>query len=360
MKRLPLDFTVPWDAQSDQPHRILDRHLRRRLRLSCLPAYLDTLATAGLVLPLAALRSLRLTGVFHPPVSDLREAIGVGISPRPDRAVHDLVDDLGVRHLALRIGRWQHQDLSRHLAAIASFAPRPVLLVLMQDRRAIVQPESWRAFVAAVAAELPANVQAVQLGQAVNRLKWGCVHPAEAAVLTEAVGWLKDRHPSLLILGPSIIDFEPLAAVGAWFQPSRRRLDGLTLSLYVDRRGDPKSRQGGCFDLPAKIRAFASLAALVPRCSRRVWITEFNWPLAGHGAWAPTSPKECVDEVTAGRFTGEYVRLALATGLVERLYHWQLIARGYGLVDDSGSGLRRRPAYAMLRDLLSRSIPPSG
>jgi hypothetical protein len=44
--------------------------------------------------------------------------------------------------------------------------------------------------------------------------------------------------------------------------------------------------------------------------------------------------------------------LALGTGLVERVYWWQLVARGYGLVMPTESGeLRRRPSFAALATL---------
>jgi hypothetical protein len=50
-----------------------------------------------------------------------------------------------------------------------------------------------------------------------------------------------------------------------------------------------------------------------------------------------------------------YALLTLATGYVERVYWWQLCAKGYGLVDSPTSGAsdhRRRPAFFALRQLL--------
>ncbi len=50
-----------------------------------------------------------------------------------------------------------------------------------------------------------------------------------------------------------------------------------------------------------------------------------------------------------------YYLLTLCTGLVERVYWWRLIARGYGLVVPSSDGsLRRRPAWQALRTLISQ------
>ena len=63
-----------------------------------------------------------------------------------------------------------------------------------------------------------------------------------------------------------------------------------------------------------------------------------------------------VDEETQASYLARYYLLALGTGLVERVFWWQLVARGYGLSHDSGEGeLRRRrsfTAFATLQGLL--------
>ncbi len=104
----------------------------------------------------------------------------------------------------------------------------------------------------------------------------------------------------------------------------------------------------------------AALVSLAPGCGNRLWITEVNWPLEGHGPYAPTSGHECVDEATAARYLEEYHRIAYASGLVERVYWWQLIAPGYGLVADEGGRLRPRPAFHALRRLLAGGLTDTG
>ncbi len=56
-----------------------------------------------------------------------------------------------------------------------------------------------------------------------------------------------------------------------------------------------------------------------------------------------------VDEETQADYLARYYLLALASGMVERVYWWQLVAKGYGLVDPTG--LRRRPAFHALATL---------
>ena len=61
-----------------------------------------------------------------------------------------------------------------------------------------------------------------------------------------------------------------------------------------------------------------------------------------------------VSEGEYGDYLLRYLCLALGPGLVERVYWWRLVARGFGLVDDADpAALRPRPAYAMLRNFIA-------
>ncbi len=340
-------FSAPWDSHSDQPYRICDPKLRRRLRAACLGPHLYTAALTAATAPLVALRyaSLHQVRFAGPQAASFH---GLGCSPLPglDQAQSELLDELDIDRVLVRQGAWQLKAWPRTRQFIAALAPRQVLLVLAQDRRSICQPGYWQQFCRQVIDELPDNVEAVQIGQAVNRLKWGCTHVGEALALDAVIPAIRQQRPALRILGSSIIDFEPLASLRsllAWNQP---RLDGVAALLYVDRRGDPANTQAGCFDLTRKIRAIAALTAISPRSAKRLWLTEFNWPLTGHGPWAPTSARECVSEDQAAAWLQRYSAMAQASGLVERIYWWQLLAQGYGLVDPRD--LRRRPAFHAL------------
>jgi hypothetical protein len=58
-----------------------------------------------------------------------------------------------------------------------------------------------------------------------------------------------------------------------------------------------------------------------------------------------------VDEQTAADYLARYYLLLLGSGLVQRVYWWQLVARGYGLTVAEGGALRRRPAFHALATL---------
>jgi hypothetical protein len=93
----------------------------------------------------------------------------------------------------------------------------------------------------------------------------------------------------------------------------------------------------------------------VGRCSSsRCWITEVNWPL-WEGPHSPAGKTVAVGEEEQADFLVRYYLLALGTGLVERVYWWRLLARGYGLVVPMGDGLlRRRPSWHALKTLIGQ------
>ena len=152
-------------------------------------------------------------------------------------------------------------------------------------------------------------------------------------------------------MGPAVIDFE-FQCTAALVNRLKRgvHFDVLSSLLYVDRRGAPENRQIG-FDTIDKVVLLRAIAD-TGRCSgSRCSITEVNWPL-WEGPHSPAGRKVSVDEQTQASFLARYYLLVLGAGLVERVYWWQLIARGYGLVTPtSGGELRRRPSFAALATL---------
>ena len=90
------------------------------------------------------------------------------------------------------------------------------------------------------------------------------------------------------------------------------------------------------------------------RANRRFWITEVNWPLENQSPYAPTSEKECVSEEDAGKYLRRYYEDAWESGLTERVYWWQLVSKGFGLIDVNDDGtLRYRSSYDEFKKLLS-------
>jgi hypothetical protein len=88
--------------------------------------------------------------------------------------------------------------------------------------------------------------------------------------------------------------------------------------------------------------------------SRDIYITETNYPLQETGKYAPTSKHERVDEAAYTAYMVRYYLLAASTRQVKTVYWHQLIAPGYGLIDNR-EGIRKREAFtafAFMRTLL--------
>ena len=73
----------------------------------------------------------------------------------------------------------------------------------------------------------------------------------------------------------------------------------------------------------------------------RSYYAETNWPITGTAPYAPTSETECVSEEEYADFMVRYHLLAFASQHASSVYWHQLIAPGYGLIDNR-DGIRNR------------------
>lgn len=348
-----------WHWPSDQPDQI--RFPKRPIRHLALPEYAATAATAVLGAPLVAAAWACLRPQPTPAMADL---LGVAVNPTFEPAIDEqilaLARDLGVRRVLMRFPVWQRErlpylvDFAEKLRAITG---QPLLIAVLQNRASVVEPRRWRADLANAFDAFGPVAEAFQVLQAPNRTKWACYHPGDAFALLEDAERVRARFPRIRLAGPGIIDFEPAPLMRLLLNQRRFRLDVVSALLYVDRRGSPRNTQYGIFDLDRKIRFTAAVAKASARCrtatgaTAPLWLTETNWPLLGTDIWTPTSDEECVTEDLAADYLEDYARIAAASGLVERVYWWQLVAPGYGLVDRRPD-LRIRPAYTRMQALL--------
>ena len=137
------------------------------------------------------------------------------------------------------------------------------------------------------------------------------------------------------------------------------RFDAVSALLYVDRRGAPENAQAG-FDTVDKVVLLKAIAETAKNAAGRVWITEVNWPL-WEGPHSPAGKSVSVDEESQADYLVRYYLLALGTGLVERVFWWQLVARGYGLIDPAScqtvDPALCRPAALLRKTFPSKRLP---
>jgi hypothetical protein len=335
---------------------------KKPLRIASMGEYAASAMTVLATLPLLAARLAFIPAYRIPPPRAV-DFLGVAVVPDAEHGerLPELVHDLGVRRLLLRVPVWERHRFADYRRFADQFPGCDVVVTVLQDRQSVCLPGQWLRDLRAIMSTFAGRVTHFQLPMAANRTKWGCVHLGDALDLLETADGLRREFPWMRLIGPGVIDFEPVPWLRGLVNLRRYRLDVLGALLYVDRRGSPRNTQYGVFDLANKIRLWRAIADLSPRCPRRsrtpLWLTEFNWPLTGTNSWSPTSSVEMVSEEDAAIFLTEYCQIAWATGMVERVYWWSLAHPGFGLVDTRDGMLRKRPAFAAFRRLLNGEIP---
>ena len=344
-----------WDRYSDQPATI-PRHLRRRLRRHGARdeprKWLVSLSLLRFLLPAWRRPGKR----FEAYRNDDRIGLCVNLErPFEDKKIlsasdiAEIIGPLNLRRIAVRIPLHDVDRLVEYVAFIRELSKYEILAVVLQDREHIEDKARLERSLRRIFAALSGTVGRFQIGNAVNRLKWGFLTQREYLEFFETAWSLRNREfPSLKLLGGAVIDFELHEHCGSLFNPFPFRYDGYASLLYVDRRGAPENRQLG-FDLLGKVEVLRRLAVasdkLAPGETPPLWITEVNWPLEDTGRYAPSLDDCRVGEPEQLRFLVRYFLLALASGSVAACFWHQLVAPGYGLLDNRGGAVRRRPAF---------------
>jgi hypothetical protein len=352
-----------WDSRSEQPVPTLrprDRH--RHISPTRLPRLLAATLPA-----LPALwshwRALRREA-FAAPVQ-FHRAVMVALSGEAASFEREaaLARELGVRDLFLR---FHHHDAPARrrsrLAAATALTDEGFHLAggLLQDRRAVRDPASWAAFCHQTLAHIGWQLDWLEFGHAINRVKWGIWGLEDYGRLLRCLPELRQTYPGVKLTGPAVIDFECEHVLAALRElPPGCAWDALSMHLYVDRRGAPENRQWRFDTLDKFAVARAVARASSRRCADALIVSELNWPLQGTGVYSPVGapyvspgPRRgdpSVSEEEYADYLIRYLLLASCSGLVRQTVVWRLAAHGFGLVDDRApGGWRRRPAFRAL------------
>jgi hypothetical protein len=356
-----------WDPKSAQAISVM--RPKDRARYYSVRQHLGiTLASVRGLVPVAAEYRKLIKQCYGASV-EMHGRIGIAVgtdATNMDREL-GLLDQLGSVPVLIRF--YSHEN-ERKWSRGAEIVDRlvgcghKVVVSLVQDRASVLDPEKWRMFVGYVLERAGKRAELVEVGHAINRVKWGIWDFGEHRRLIETAGQEAVRHGAVNFMGPAVIDFEyPHLMAVLRNLPPGFRFSALSHHLYVDRRGSPESRQGP-FATLEKCALLKAVARVSGVCGDRVIISETNWPLAGTGVYSPvTSPYESpgkrfndpsVSESEYADYMIRYLLTALCSGMVERVYWWRLVARGFGLVDDTDpDNWRKRPAFCALKYFLS-------
>lgn len=352
-----------WDPYSCQPYKMADED-KPRSGLGNLFEYSKVAGSNLVGLPAIAYQYLRLNKA--PSELSADQFVGLSISPDAEyqHALQEMVAELGVKQLLIRIPSWDVAALDDYVRFLELFPQNEFVINILQSRDSVQNLGAWQRQVADIINATQHISKTFWIGNAINRTKWGCAHSGQYMLLQESVEELRTEFSDLKILGSSIIDFEPLLSWRTLWNFRRYSLQANAALLYVNRRHSPYGTQYGIFDLENKLRLAKAMTRLSNRCEDSLWVTETNWPLLDTKPYTPNSgkPTRTVDEQTQADYLKLYYQIAWQTGWVDRVYWWQLINPGYGLVDHRSGSLRKMPSYYALKDIIDgdlRVAPPA-
>ncbi len=342
-----------WDNYSDQPYPLRDKTYKKQMRIKHLWDYLPLLLSTLVFFPISILLMLFYKGKEV----DRANFYGMGVDLDKGEVQKELIDELGVKYLLLRMPLWEMERVEEYVAFAKSFGnDKHILINILQDREHIENKILLKEDIETIFEKFSPFVTEFQVGNTINRTKWGFFSMAEYLHWYETIQKLQDKkYPNIKLIGSSVIDFEFHYTIRTLFNFFRIRYDKFSSLLYVDRRGSPRNKQMGIFDTKNKINMLYALVKLSQKSTNDIYITEVNWPLSNTAPYAPTSELECVSEADYIQYMTEYHEIALQTGKIERIYWHQLIAAGYGLVDDRDGQIRKTVAFQSYKRMIQHA-----
>jgi hypothetical protein len=345
-------INLKWDDKSDQPDIIRDRALKRKIYKSIRWDSLKLLVTNLFLYPVSYL--VYLISPSQKSSVNTQEFFGVGVNldknPKQTRA---LIDDLAINNLLIRMPLHDIENIEKYVIFAEQFKDKKLLINVLQDRRHVEDLVLLKASLTQIFEQFSPLTSHFQIGNAINRKKWAIFSMDEYLRYYKVAYDLKNKQfPDLILLGSSVIDFEYYFTLRTLFNFHKVRFDQCSSLLYVDRRGAPENTQMG-FDLVKKLRFLHAILRLSPKTGTDIIVSETNWPLVNTKPYSPTSETECVTLEEQADYLVRYYLLALSTGVVKQVYWHQLIAPGYGLIDNRGDILNKYPAYQAFKVMLS-------
>jgi tRNA A-37 threonylcarbamoyl transferase component Bud32 len=355
-----------WDEKTAQPMIALSRDEKHRERF--LRDLLVMIGQGLLALPklYSAYKQAKQESFQHEVV--LKGRIGVALHPHehylaPERK---LLGELGNPPVLIRFCHHEGAaiwDQTIQLIRQLHGDGIEVMVALLQDRQAVLQPAQWQAFLNKVIPAIANHVSHIEITHAYNRIKWGVWSMQELQALMAPAFELQNQYPQIKLTGPACIDFEYLPVIAALKSlPKGKSFSALSHLLYVDRRGAPENRQGP-FSTLEKCALLKALTKISPQCEEKVIISEVNWPIENTDIWSPivcpyVTPhwrKRASGETESdyANFMLRYIVIAICSGHVEQVFWWRLSAKGYGLVDDQNE-FNPRLAFNALQYFLVR------
>jgi len=337
-----------WDNYSDQPAQLKDKKYKSQMRKREFSSTLKTVFTALFILPLSL---VMMPFVKRKQIeSETFFSLGVDYQREPELTL-ELLEELNVKRILLRIKLWELETLNELKNFILKNRNRKITLKILQDREHVENLTLLKKDLRTIFTALQEHIDIFEIGSTINRAKWGFFSVDEYSRFYKIAYDLKEAEfPNSKLIGSGVIDFEYHFTAHTLFNFFTYHYDGVASLLYVDRRGAPENTQMG-LTLLDKIALLSTMVWISPKTEHSIHITETNWPITGTAPYAPTSEHECISEELYADFMLRYYLLAFASQQVDSVSWHQLIAPGYGLIDNR-DGIKKRSAFNTYKFML--------
>ncbi len=354
----------PWDSHSDQPY-VLKKETKKALRKGHGGDYLKLIATNLIYFPYLFLKFLSKRSEsedsapkkarLKPSVPSIPIFYGLCVNLDKGEAQYELIEELGVKSLQIRVFLNDIENIDAYVKFAKGFGEnKEILITIIQDRKHIENHKLLAKDVATIFQKFKGVANEFMIGNAINRIKWGFVSMEGYLAFYKVVQSVRDKNfKDIKLIGSSVIDFEYHFSIRTLFNGYKVHYDKFSSLLYVDRRGSPYSTQMGMFNFKNKIEFLNTIVESSKKSENSIYITEANWPLSDTAPYAPTSEKECVSEALYTQYMLEYFDIALKTNKIEKIFWHQLIAPGYGLVDNRDDKIRKTKAFYAFKEMLN-------
>jgi hypothetical protein len=341
----------PWDP-SDQP-TVLKKEDKKKLRENSGGAIFQLLLLNLFLFPYLFLKFLFSKLFTKTTIQPSKQFYGLCVNLDKGAVQYELVEELGVESLQIRFYLSDMDTIDKYVEFAKGFGDKNIVVNVIQSREHIENQTLLENDIIKVFEKFGGLCDEFIIGHTINRIKWGFVSIKEYLEFFEVVQNVRDtKFSDIKLIGSSVIDFEYHFTIGTLFNNYKIHFDKVASLLYVDRRGSAKNTQYGIFDLKNKIEFLDTIVKSSSKCDDKIIISETNWPLKGTAPYAPTSEKECVSEEEYTKYMIEYFDIAKQSGKIETIYWHQLIAPGYGLVDNKDGQIRKMPQFYAFKKLV--------
>ena len=315
--------------------------------------------------------------------------MGVGVappeSPAMDGPLIEHLREMGVGCLRLDYTESNRDDADRLLKKLVKEDLGVLLHCVQPLEEARKMPdatvaEGWRRFVFEAMQQWGGQIEAVEFGSTINRIRWAG-YTIDGFVKAWEIGFQQARKRGVKVVGPNVTDFEPQYNVGVLSILKKRGLlpDIHSNNLFSERCIEPEAYDHKI--LGHRLKGWIKYNLIKKaRLIEKIGLTNgINQTWSGNGFWTlPRIERILINpEEKQADYLTRYLILCAASGSFQRLYWGPFISRREGLVDDGSTAeialdrvtlydhtlgnpveWKRRPAFYALKTF-TRLIPGS-